>query len=186
MPKFYNGRSRRKFRSNRVMIQSLVRGYLGRIRAREARDRREITNFIVAGRRRAARIHERDPVEHWLRQSAGAGGRPMAAGGGGSSNPLPYAGGTARAQDDLPGHANMRRAYDEHVDSLRGRQNQNPHWIGTRTNHRDPNITQLSMENFMQRNGGPTNIDPRTGLPLRRDAEGRGVTNWNFLGDYKH
>jgi len=114
---------------------------------------------------------QRDPRNVW--------DTPRAAGGG---NELMSQRGGVR-----PGHPNIPNVYDEHVDSLRGRQNQNPHWIGSRTNHRDPNITQQSMENFIERHGGPANIDPRTGLPLRRDAEGRGVTNWNFLGDYdKH
>jgi hypothetical protein len=86
-----------------------VRGYLGRIRASRARDEREFRIFIEGGRRRSARIRERDPIENWLIQSAGAGGRPMAAGSGDTYNPLPYAGGTARVPADLPGHANMGR-----------------------------------------------------------------------------
>jgi len=85
----------------------------------------------------------------------------------------------------LPGHANQRRVdvYNEHVQALRNQQSQNPNWVGTRV--QDPTITQQSMEDFLVRLDGTSNVDPRTGLRLRRDAEGRGVTNWRFLGDFK-
>jgi len=86
-----------------------------------------------------------------------------------------------------PGQHNQQRydIYAQHVAAIRARQNQNPNWIGGRV--RDPNLTQQSMEDFISRHGGPSGVDPRTGQRLRRDAAGRGVTNWNYLGDYgKH
>ena len=136
----------KRYRTPRVTIQALIRGGLARIRARERAFEREMSEFIRAGRERAAHIQARNPTYNWLRQSAGAGGRPMAAGGGPITNPLPYAGGGATVPDDLPGHANMgarmpvqnegmtisgyRPPLLSQVDRLRAAQNQNPHWIG--------------------------------------------------------
>lgn len=103
MPKIYNGPSRRRYRTPRVTIQALARGYLGRIEARRRRDDREIMDMI-----REPEPYTGDPNLQWLQGMAGAGSRPMAARNA-IPNPLPYAGSTAVARADLPGYANMGR-----------------------------------------------------------------------------
>lgn len=103
-------------------------------------------------------------------------------------NTRPAAGGGSELMSQrggaLPGHPNIPRVYDEHVDSLRGRQNQNPHWIGSRTNHRDPNITQQSMEDFIQRHNGPSRSNRQmnvAGAGLLSTLQG---ANQSDLADY--
>jgi hypothetical protein len=186
-PKYKRKRTVGKWQEYReaTLINSAVRGFLARKRAKRKRARRkreddEIMDFISRGQAAAAAAPTQTTYFPRYRPAAGGGPRsdwntPRAAG---ANILMSQRGGV------LPGHANIPNVYDEHVDSLRGRQNQNPHWIGTRTNHRDPNITQPSMENFIVRHGGPS----RSNRPL--DAAGAGLlstlqgANQSDLADY--
>jgi len=146
-----NAFRRHRHRRNRRMDDMIDEVFeLGRYAPRR---RRRINRENVIAAFGPTPPRRRDPRNVW--------DAPQAAGGG--SELMSQRGGVR------PGHANIPNVYDENVDSLRGRQNQNPHWIGTRTNHRDPNITQQSMEDFIQRHRGPS----RANRPL--DAAGAGL-----------
>jgi len=144
---------------------------LARSRARALRHAQSIATYYLS----------HPGLNHTPRVEANRAGQPMVASAPRGPNRL------SNPRRIPPGHANQQRLdiYNQHVQAIRERQTQNPNWIGGRA--RDPNLTQQSMEDFISRHGGPSSVDPRTGQRLRRDAAGRGVTNWDYLGDYgKH